>query len=94
MRTMNAIVIMFPKKTHLFIDIFSFIHRHPDKNSDPSAEPKFVEINKAYELLTDADRRKLYDNHGVTQEDAFARNSYDYSHYGRFATDPFEEFFG
>lgn len=78
----------------MYMNLLSLTCRHPDKNNDPSAEPRFVEINKAYDLLNDADRRKLYDNHGVTQEDAFTRNNYDYSHYGRFATDPFEEFFG
>lgn len=72
-----------------------FLYRHPDKNSDPLAEPKFVEIKKAYELLADADRRNLYDSRGITNEDAFiSRNNHDYSQYGRFATDPFEEFFG
>lgn len=69
--------------------------RHPDKTSDPIAESKFVEIKKAYELLADNDRRNAFDLHGVTHEDAFAsRANHDYSHYGRFATDPFEEFFG
>lgn len=74
---------------------FRFGPRHPDKNSDPVAETRFVEIKKAYELLTDEERRRAYDNHGVTNEDAFAgRATFDYSTYNRFATDPFEEFFG
>lgn len=69
--------------------------RHPDKTDDPLAETKFVEIKKAYELLSDNERRNAYDLHGVTHEDAFnVRNGHDYSQYGRFATDPFEEFFG
>lgn len=71
------------------------IFRHPDKNSDPLAESKFVEIKKAYELLADDERRSAYDMHGVTNEDAFSsKNNHDYSQYGRFATDLFEEFFG
>ena len=41
---------------------------HPDKNSDSEAEGKFVEINKAYELLSDPDRRKEYDNYGITED--------------------------
>ena len=35
---------------------------HPDKNSDPGAEERFIEITKAYELLSDPERRRNYDN--------------------------------
>ncbi len=35
---------------------------HPDKNQDPQAEDKFIEITKAYELLSDPERRRNYDN--------------------------------
>lgn len=70
-------------------------HRHPDKSDQPNAEEKFVEIKKAYELLADSERRKAYDMHGITNEDAsMLRGQHDYSRYGRFASDPFEEFFG
>ncbi len=41
---------------------------HPDKNDSPGAQEKFVEINAAYELLSDPDRRRRYDQHGVTDE--------------------------
>lgn len=35
---------------------------HPDQNhSDPRAQEVFAEINNAYQLLTDAPRRKLFD---------------------------------
>lgn len=38
---------------------------HPDKNKDdPEAHTKFVRINRAYEVLKDADLRKKYDTHG------------------------------
>lgn len=75
--------------------IFFYVVRHPDKTDNPNAESKFVEIKQAYELLADSDRRKAYDMHGITNEDAHLyRERHDYSQYERFAPDPFEEFFG
>mmetsp|Transcript_25606 Transcript_25606/g.35363 ORF Transcript_25606/g.35363 Transcript_25606/m.35363 type:complete len:354 (-) Transcript_25606:234-1295(-) len=38
---------------------------HPDKNvGDEEANKKFAEINHAYEILSDAEKRKIYDQHG------------------------------
>lgn len=37
---------------------------HPDVNKDPGAEEKFKEINGAYEILSDENKRKQYDTHG------------------------------
>lgn len=68
---------------------------HPDKSSHPDAEVKFVQIKQAYELLSDTDRRRLYDQHGVTNEDSHLfKQKHDYSQYGRYAPEPLEEFFG
>jgi curved DNA-binding protein CbpA len=37
---------------------------HPDKNKEADAEKKFMEIAKAYEVLSDPDKRKKYDQFG------------------------------
>ena len=36
---------------------------HPDRNPDPSTKEKMAEINKAYEVLSDIERRKNYDKY-------------------------------
>ena len=39
---------------------------HPDKNSgDPKAEKKFKEISEAYEILSDEQKKSLYDQYGA-----------------------------
>lgn len=37
---------------------------HPDVNKDPKAEEKFKEINAAYEVLSDKEKRSKYDQYG------------------------------
>jgi len=37
---------------------------HPDVNKDKDAEEKFKEINAAYEVLSDKEKKEQYDHHG------------------------------
>ncbi|MDD4505168.1 MAG: DnaJ domain-containing protein, partial [Sulfurospirillaceae bacterium] len=37
---------------------------HPDINKDAGAEEKFKEINAAYEILSDEQKRRQYDQYG------------------------------
>ena len=37
---------------------------HPDKNSDPGADDKFKEIQEAFAILSDSDKRAQYDRFG------------------------------
>ena len=43
---------------------------HPDKNQDdPSARQKFQKLKEAYDILTDPEKRKQYDETGSIGED-------------------------
>lgn len=46
---------------------------HPDVNKDPNAETHFKEINEAYEILSDGNKRAAYDRfgHAATQPGGF-----------------------
>jgi molecular chaperone DnaJ len=46
---------------------------HPDKGGDPE---KFKEVNEAYQVLSDAEKRKQYDQYGQTFEQARAQGGF------------------
>ena len=68
---------------------------HPDVNKAPDAEEKFKELGKAYEILSDDEKRATYDRYG---EDGL--NNAGFNTQGPFASgfgdlgDIFESFFG
>jgi molecular chaperone DnaJ len=62
---------------------------HPDVNQDPAAHDRFKEINEAYQVLSDPDRRQRYDMFGS----AGVEGDPGLGGFGGFA-DIFDAFFG
>jgi molecular chaperone DnaJ len=64
---------------------------HPDVNKDQQAEGRFKEINEAYQILSDDERRALYDRYGHAGVDQGSMGGF-----GGFTDfqDIFEDFFG
>jgi len=62
---------------------------HPDKNANnPEAETKFKEISHAYEILSDSQKRSIYDQYGEAGLEGGAGGG------GMAAEDLFAQFFG
>lgn len=68
---------------------------HPDRNPEPDAEEKFKAASEAYEVLSDAQKREIYDQFGHAGLEGRGFHGFDrmediFSSFG----DIFEEFFG
>ncbi len=70
---------------------------HPDVNKAPDAEAKFKEINEAYEVLSDPQKKAAYDQFGHAGMDGFGQGGYS-SGFGGMNMDDlgdiFSDFFG
>ncbi|MCX8175282.1 MAG: molecular chaperone DnaJ [Candidatus Micrarchaeota archaeon] len=79
---------------------------HPDRNKEPGAEEKFKEISEAYAVLSDDEKRAVYDQYGhagfdarYSQEDIFRSANFEdlfrefgFS-FGGMGGSPFEDLF-
>lgn len=59
---------------------------HPDRNKDEGAEDKFKEVQEAYDVLSDEQKRSAYDQYGFAGTQAFGG--------GGFSGGNMEDFFG
>lgn len=68
---------------------------HPDINKEPDAEDTFKEVNEAYEVLSDADRRAAYDRFGHAGANGMGGGDpFGFGGAGSPFGDIFETFFG
>lgn len=66
---------------------------HPDHNKDTGAEDKFKELNEAYEVLSNPEKRATYDRFGHVTGNGWTERGYGDVGFGGLG-DIFETFFG
>ena len=49
---------------------------HPDKNKDPGAHEKFIEIQLAYEILTDPEAKRLFEMTRDSDGDGYSKSNF------------------
>ena len=69
---------------------------HPDRNREPDAEEKFKEVNEAYQVLTNSEKRATYDRFGFAGVSANGGPAQGFEGFETFGGlgDIFDAFFG
>src|SRR3954465_11129196 len=68
---------------------------HPDRNKEAGAADQFKEVKEAYEILSDGEKRSLYDRYGHAASERGFTNGAGFGGFAGFGIeDIFESFFG